>query len=116
MTPSTLEQRQQEAERLRELWKHLLGNEAPPPQQFAYWLRYHTLDTVVAAIETTATKALRRPMDLDYKTRYVSRCANARTFELYERTKKSSCNTSRTSSDSDATKSTRSDAPLLVGS
>ena len=89
MTLETLTTRQKEVERLRRLWLHVLGVDAPSPQQFAYWVKYHKPEVVAAAIEKTGFRALHgRPMDLDFKIRYVSRICNQETFRLYEESKK----------------------------
>lgn|GEM_PF-5639981 len=91
MTTLDLSTRLREVEQLRRLWLHVLGVDAPSPQQFAYWTRYHSPEVVRQAIEKTSGRALRgRPMDLDFKVRYVSRICNQLTFSEYERAKKSS--------------------------
>lgn len=82
-------QRKKEAMRLLKLWQHLLGSDAPSETQFFHWLKFHSPETVAAAIERTAGKALRspRPMDADYRVRYCSRIANDLTFAAYQRAK-----------------------------
>jgi hypothetical protein len=74
-----IERRSRDAETLRNFWERTMPTaDLPMLDQFYVWVRQHTLDTMLFAIDKTARKraTLHGKMDIDYTVKYCSKCAN----------------------------------------
>jgi hypothetical protein len=73
-----LAQRNFEVSALLDLWRAVVSGPCPAEQQFHVWLRRHSFQTVVFAIQETGSKQTRRggAMNSDHVVRFASRVMN----------------------------------------